>query len=297
MSVFNHQTIQILDLAHPNYPHLLKKISNPPKRLFIRAGFSINDARFCRAFSQPLAVVGSRHTTSYGELAVESIVKDFSNTCLTIVSGFMYGIDSKAHLAALDNGVCTVAVMPCGVNVIHPSNQKDLYMRILKSGGIVVSEYEPDEPPKTWTFPARNRIVAGISLGTLVIEAAENSGTLITANYSKKFNRPVFAVPGSIFSSNSLGIIGLLRSGAYCVESGEYILNKLGISREVFGSTAQDIAGPLFSVIWQSLKINAQSLDELSAGLKLSLEDTTVSVSELCLNGLVKERGGKYYVV
>ncbi len=175
-------------------------------------------------FENCLAVVGSRKLTSYGEEVIERIVSQLTMNGITIVSGFMYGGDAAAHQAAIRVGGRTIAVMPCGIDLIHPAYQQELYQDILKNNGLIISEYEGKMKPVLWTYPQRNRIIAGLSKAVLVIEAGEKSGSLITANYAKKFKRKIFAVPGPITGSLSRGTNLLIKQGAKMVLEAKDIL-------------------------------------------------------------------------
>ncbi len=198
------------------YPSLLAKTKNPPRRLRYRGAFDEN------IFQSTLAVVGSRKATGYGRVVTEKLVQELAKEGTTIVSGFMYGIDALAHRAALSVGGRTIAVMPCGVDVIHPEYQKSLFYEIEKKG-LILSEFEDDFPPDKWTYPKRNRIVVGLSVATLVIEAAERSGSLISASFAKDYGRAVFAVPGEITSGVSRGTNKLIKKGAKIVTCAEDI--------------------------------------------------------------------------
>jgi len=175
-------------------------------------------------FENCLAVVGSRKLTSYGKQVMERLVGEIALAGITIVSGFMYGGDAIAHEAVVKAGGRTIAVMPCGINKIHPEYQEDLYNEILENNGLIISEYEGDIGPALWTYPQRNRIVAGLSKALLVVEAGEKSGCLITANCAKKFDRKIFAVPGPITSSVSKGSNVLIKEGAEMVLSAKDVL-------------------------------------------------------------------------
>lgn len=230
----------------PEYPELLKKIGKEaPKQLYFKSSYSEISSRFSpegalraqkfqnthskipdapNIFEDCLAVVGSRRLTSYGKRAIEKIVGEIAISGVTIVSGFMYGGDAAAHGAAVRVGGRTIAVMPCGIERIHPEDQKQLYDEILGNNGLIISEYEGDMQPALWTYPRRNRIVAGLAKAVLVIEAGEESGSLITANYARKFKRKIFALPGPITSSVSAGTNQLIKRGAEMVLSAEDIL-------------------------------------------------------------------------
>jgi len=195
-----------VDLNSPEYPALLQKIEDPPKKLFYKGDYD-NEI-----FERCVAVVGSRKMTRYGRDVTEEIVEVLVSAGITVVSGFMYGVDAASHVAALRNHGRTIAVMPCGIDVIHPAYQGDLYEEILEKGGLVVSEYESTTPPAVWTYPRRNRIIAGLSDITIIVEAGKESGSLITAGLAKEYGRKVFAVPGSIFSDVSFGTNKLINN-------------------------------------------------------------------------------------
>jgi len=217
--------MNIVTIQDERYPKLLKEIGKDiPKQLYYKGVWDSG------IFENCLAVVGSRRLTSYGQRVTEQLVTEVAAAGITIVSGFMYGGDEAAHRAAVKAGGRTIAVMPCGIELIHPEYQQDLYVEILDNKGLVLSEYEGKFLPTNWTYPRRNRIVAGLSKAVLVVEAGLKSGTLITTNFAKKFGRKVFAVPGPITSEVSRGTSKLLREGASLVTSSKDILNYYNIS-------------------------------------------------------------------
>jgi len=218
----NWGTIEIADKKYPEaLKDALKKIQPclGPKKLYYKGSWD-NEI-----FDNCLAVVGSRHLTRYGRQATEQIVTECAATGITIVSGFMYGGDEAAHSASVKAGGRTIAVMPCGINLIHPPHQKELYQKILDTGGLIISEYETGFKPTNYSFVQRDRIVAGLSKAVLVTEAALNSGSLITANYAKKYNRKIFALPGQITSEVSKGTLKLIKEGAEVVTDANDILS------------------------------------------------------------------------
>src|SRR3989338_2878201 len=209
---------RVIHKEDASYPALLREIPDAPARLYYKGTWTEE------LFTDCLAVVGSRHMTSYGRRATEQIVGEVASAGVTIVSGFMYGVDATAHKAAVDAGGKTIAVMPCGIERIHPEYQKDLYEKIIETGGIILSEWDGDSMPQLWTYPKRNRIVAGLAKATLVVEAGLESGSLITADLAKKFGRKLFAVPGPITSEVSKGTGKLMQEGASLVQSANDIL-------------------------------------------------------------------------
>jgi DNA processing protein len=204
------------------YPTLLKSIPDPPKRLYWRGSLSEDIFKNC------LSVVGSRKMSPYGERVIESFFLDISLE-ITVVSGFMYGVDTKVHKEALKRGLKTIAVLPCGLDYLYPKESTDLYKCIEGSEGLIISEYEGSTGPQTWTYLRRNRIVAGLSKALLVIEAAEKSGSLHTAELAGSYYREVLAVPGNIFSEVSKGCLQIIKKNARPVTSGYEINEIMGI--------------------------------------------------------------------
>ena len=223
-----------IDILEPkDFPLQLLEIPEPPKKLYIKGALPPVNALY-------LAVVGSRKYTSYGKEACEKIIYDLGRSnvkgqmSIVIVSGLALGIDAIAHRAALDAGLTTVAFPGSGLqdSVLYPAANFNLGQKIIESGGALISEFEPDFKATPYSFPQRNRLMAGISRGVLIVEAEEKSGTLITARLATEYNRDVFVVPGSIFSPQSKGIQQLLKLGATPVSSGIDILEHWGIAQE-----------------------------------------------------------------
>jgi DNA processing protein len=213
------KTITILD---ENYPILLKEIYQPPWVLFAKGNLSLLG-------KQPkLAVVGSRDATQYGRNAIRVMFPPLVDKGLVIVSGLANGIDTLAHEYAIKNGGSTIAVIAGGFNHVYPKENVELAREMMRTQ-LVVSEYPPDTKPARWQFPARNRIISGMSNGTFIIEAKRKSGSLITANYAVNEGREVFSLPGSVFNPNSTGTNDLIQQGAKLVMSSEDILSELGL--------------------------------------------------------------------
>jgi len=217
----------VIELQDKKYPKLLKKIVDPPKKLYYKGEW--DEA----LFKNCLAVVGSRHLTSYGRRMTELLVSEIAAAGVTIVSGFMYGGDEAAHRVTLSVGGRTIAVMPGGIDVIHPEYQADLYRQILENQGLIISEFVGKLLPVNWMYAKRNRIVAGLSKAVLIIEAALNSGTLITAGYAKKFGRKIFAVPGPLTSEVSKGTVQLIKEGAVVVTEAQDVLRYFSLCQPV----------------------------------------------------------------
>jgi DNA processing protein len=217
--------IDILSLQDERYPKQLRMIPDPPPILYVKGTLLPSDA-----FS--IAVIGTRRATKYGERQTERLTSALVQNGFTIISGLALGIDGMAHRAALSSGGRTVAVLGSGLHQIYPSEHKPLAQRIIDSGGCVMSEYPPSHPSAKWTFPQRNRIVSGLSLGVLVVEAPLRSGAMISARLAGEQGRAIFAVPGSIESPTSSGCNRLIRDGAYLTESADDILSVLGPMRQ-----------------------------------------------------------------
>ncbi len=208
-------------LGKEEYPKSLLEIDSPPKQLFHRGEWSDGLLSNC------LAVVGSRKMSEYGRWVVHKLIGKLVSEGMVIVSGFMYGVDSEAHWECIRTGGRTIAVLGNGLDVLYPTSNGRLYSEILDKGGLVVSEYEKDFGPKKWTFPERNRIVAGLSRAVLVIEGGERSGTLITARLAAEQGKTVMVVPNPIDSPVSSGANLLIREGAVPVRGIEDIMEEL----------------------------------------------------------------------
>lgn len=211
--------IQKTTRKNPSYPHLLNEIASPPKELYYLGNLP---------GSEPcVAIVGSRKSTPYGKAVTEQLAGDLASCGVTIISGLALGIDATAHRAAIAAGGKTVAVMASGLNQIYPSSNRNLARDILKTGGGLISEYPTGMPPLKHNFPARNRIVTGLSLAVIITEAAQSSGALITANFALEQDRLVMAVPGNITQATSAGANNLIKAGAIAVTEARDVLSAL----------------------------------------------------------------------
>src|SRR3990167_8695121 len=213
----------IKKLGPNKFPKLLSEINDPPDELFLIGEIPSDDHVF-------LAVVGSRKFTSYGKQAAEQIIAGLKGFPIIIVSGLAIGIDSIAHNAALNAGLTTIAIPGSGLNddVLYPASNRALAKKIVERGGALISPFKPDFKATEWSFPARNRIMAGMSQAVLLIEAEEKSGTGITARLALDYNRDVYAVPGSIFSPTSRGTNALIAGGATPITQSADLLTALG---------------------------------------------------------------------
>ncbi len=274
----------------PRYPLLLKQIYDPPGELHVRGKLPPSDAL-------ALAVVGSRKPTPYGDQVVRDLVEPIARQGIVIVSGLAYGIDALAHEASCRVGGVTVAVLGSGVDPksIFPSGNRALAERIIAAGGAVISEFPDGTPPLKHHFPIRNRVIAGISKGTLVIEAAAKSGSLITARSALENGRDVFAVPGTIHSQMSEGPNNLIKMGARVVTSPEDILSVFGQEvREP--ATIHEPGSPSEATVLAILTRKPLHIDDIirASGLDPSQTSSTLTLMEM--KGSARHVGGMYYV-
>ena len=212
--------IDIIDRACPHYPELLSKIYDPPSLLFCKGAFAPED-------QMSIAIVGTRHSSNYGDRMAAKLARSLSMAGLTIVSGMARGVDAAAHKAALECGGRTIAVLGGGLLKIYPPEHKTLFQEIAACGA-VVSESLPNQAPRSGSFPRRNRIVTGLCLGVIVVEAGDRSGALISARLAMEQGREVFAVPGRIDSPMARGCHRLIRDGATLIESADDVFEQLG---------------------------------------------------------------------
>lgn len=279
--------IRILTIKDKNYPKLLKEIGDPPFLLYVKGEIKKEDN-----FS--MAVVGSRRPTNYGREVTESLTQALVLQGFTIVSGMARGIDSIAHKTALEAGGRTIAVLGSGVDVIYPPENKKLYEEIAQNSA-VISEFPPGTQPTPYNFPQRNRIIAGLSLGVLVTEAAEKSGALITAGFAGEFGREVFAVPGPIYSKLSAGTSALIKDGAKLVYKVQDILEELGLEQKALEDLSDAKVGPdtgEMKMILELLQNEPKHVDEIIKETKLSAAQVSSFLSMMEISGFVKSMGG-----
>ncbi len=282
---------------HEKFPKLLREISDPPEKLFIRGNIDpLQDPHI-----KILCVVGSRKYSNYGKEVVEKLIAGLRGYNICIVSGLALGIDSIAHRAALEAGLYTIAFPGSGLNedILYPALHKRLAEEIVESGGALLSEFEMGQIAAPWTFPKRNRLMAGISHATLVIEAELKSGTLITSKYATDYNRDVGAVPGNIFSPLSTGPHMLIRLGATPITCVDDLLELLGFARREGQSKLPLVDDPRFSLLSESdkkvvsfLQRGSVSRDALGRELEMDTRILNTILTSLELDGWVKEVEG-----
>jgi DNA processing protein len=276
--------VQVLSPA--DFPALLRQIPSAPKQLYVRGELPSFDMKW-------LAVVGSRACTSYGEQALKHLINGLYGYPVVIVSGLAYGIDALAHRAALDAGLPTVAVPGSGLDwdVLYPRAHIGLAREILSAGGALVSEFKPDMRATDYTFPQRNRIMAGLCRATLVIEAKEKSGSLITAKLTTDFNRELLVVPGSIFSAESRGVHQFLKLGATPITCADDLLQALDLTpraqRTIMRADVSDAERKIFEAL-----ASPMSRDELLDTLNLPISEANILLSMMEIKGLIIEELG-----
>jgi DNA processing protein len=290
--------IKTICLEDKDYPKLLKKIKDPPKILYYRGKLlSAGEPKLIPGLAEEryFAVVGTRRFSSYGKDIASEIADSLSEAGLTIVSGLAPGIDTFSHRAAVNKGRRTIAVLGTGIDKesIYPKSNLKLAERIIETGGCLISEYPPGTQGAKWTFPQRNRIISGLSLGVLVVEAKQKSGALITADYAFSQNRKVFAVPGSIYSLNSKGCHYLIKKGAKLVENANDILKELnlGLLKPIFNRTETG-ENKEENLILEALKEEALYIDRIIEKTNLPAAKTAATLSVLELKGKIRNLGG-----
>lgn len=286
--------IKQLKISNKAYPQILKEISDPPKFLYYRGNLT--------ALNYPLAlaVVGTRRCSEYGRQAVRTIVKDLAQAGLTIISGMARGIDTEAHRSALEHRTPTIAILGSGIDdkSIYPQQNLKLAHAIIEAGGLIMSEYEEGRPGLPHQFPERNRIVAGLSQGTLVVEAPMKSGSRITARLALEYNRDVFVVPGSIFSRLHEGSHWILQQGAKCVTNGKEILEEYEIALEKQHNAPAELTKNeqgIFELIEGSPE--AVHIDKIIQETKLGAIELSQILTSLMMRGIIREGEPNAYLI
>jgi len=287
MKNWNKYPIKIIEKK--DFPIQLKEIKKCPEKLFYRGNWNNN------IFNKSLAVVGSRRMSRYGREIVAKFVPEFVANGITVISGFMYGVDTESHNKALEFGGKTVAVLGGGLDILVPAENGNLYSEILEKDGLVISEYVYDFKPTVWSFPQRNRIVSGLSsMGILIIEAGMKSGSLVTARIGREQGKMIYAVPGQITSSTADGTNYLIKNNfAKMILSASDITDNKIIN---FQDALFESTDPLEDSIIQILKVEALSIDELCKELKTNIVELNTKISIMSLNNLLIEENGKVYL-
>ena len=283
-------TIRRLRRGDAAYPPLLRSIPDPPPTVWLRG-----DADAGVLHGPAVAIVGARSCSSYGRAVARLLGRELAGAGIVVVSGLARGIDGEAHRGALEAGGCTVAVLGCGVDRDYPAAHRELASRIVATGGLIVSEYEAGVEPAPWRFPARNRIIAGLCAATVVVEARERSGALITADFALEDGREVMAVPGEITAALSAGTNALLRLGATPVTGTADVLESLGI--EAPAPPARDLAGGASRTVLEALADGPGTADEVVRSTGLGAGEVAAALVELELVGAVATDAGVYRAI
>jgi len=272
--------------AH-DYPELLRELHDPPPGLFLRGA---GGAEFLRR--PAVAIVGARACSSYGAQVARLLGRELAAAGLVVLSGLARGVDGEAHRGALDAGGLTIAILGCGIDRDYPAAHAQLAQRICERG-LVASEYAPGVEPAPWRFPARNRIVAGLASATVIVEARERSGALITADFALETGREVFAVPGEITSSLSAGTNALLRLGATPLTSSGDVLEALGVTPSEAEASPLDLSEAAIAVL-AVLATEPAGADQLIRTTGLGAPGVARALAELELAGAVAEADGLF---
>ena len=279
--------IKEITIDNQDYPYLLKRIKEPPGRIYVREKIPKGDF---------LAIVGTRQCSTYGKQATINITKDLIRAGLGIISGMARGIDTIAHQACLEAGGKTIAVLatPIDDESIYPRENLKLSHEIIRQGGCLLSESPTGASTDRWSFPRRNRLISGLSIGVLVIEAKTKSGAIITAQWAQKQNKKLFAIPGSIYSSNSWGPNHLIKKGAKLVQSAKDILEELGITpiqrqEKIINNSDEGI------LILKILKSGPLHIEDIIKQAGLSPQKVCSTLSLMEIEGQVRNLGRNIY--
>jgi len=283
--------IKFVTFDDKKYPYMLSQIYNPPVVLYYKGDlFSCN-------LERTVAFVGSRRASTNGRDSVKSVIKDFANTDICIVSGLAEGIDSVAHRSAIENNLKTIGVIASGFDYKYPSSNKDLYEKLTNGYGAIVTEYFPTFEPIKFRFPQRNRIVTGLSYGTVVGEAAIKSGALISANLTLEQGRELMCIPGAINNKNTEGVYKLLKNGATMVTSGNDVLNALNwVVNENKNNPKNNNSTPAeYIPLLNIIDIEPRGFDEIQAETGMETEELLKTLTLMEIEGFIEQTDGDRY--
>lgn len=283
-------SVQNLAEDDNNYPLVFGDLRNPPKEIFVRGNLDSLNLDKC------IAIVGTRKITSYGEKVLDSFIPELVQSGICVVSGFMYGVDTYVHRLVVENKGKTIAVLGNGINHIYPPENDKLYKKIIQNGGVLISEYEPDEKPKPWMYAKRNRLIAALgTMGTIVVEADIKSGSLITANRAIELERPLYAVPGQITSKVSRGTNELIAEGkAKLLSDISQILNTK--SEIINNAEILNFDNDTQHNIYELLENDELSVDQIAAKLNKNAQEISTELMTMNFEGVVKEDRGLFSV-
>ena len=282
--------ISVLIQQDENYPKRLKELDQPPPLIYTQGEIIPDD-------EWSVAIVGTRRVTAYGRQVAEDIAGSLARNGLTIISGLARGVDSIAHQAALNAGGRTIAVLGSGLDRIYPPENRRLAEQI-KASGVLISEYSPSTPPEASNFPQRNRLISGLSLAVIVVEAGIKSGALITANFAADQGREVFAVPGNITSPGSMGTNRLISNGAHPMLGADQVLEilELGLVAEHRSARVALPSDALEAQLFETLGGEPLHIDEITNRTEIPVEKVTATLALMELKGMVRQVGGMQYI-
>ena len=284
------KNIELIKNTDKEFPQNLLNIEKSPKELYIMGNKKLLNKK-------SLAIVGTRNCTPYGAECAEKFATDISKKDICIISGMALGIDTFAHNGALKGKGNTIAVLGCGFDYIYPEENKDLFNKIVENGGLVVSEYPPKTKAVLSKFPYRNRIISGLSMGTLVVEAMRNrSGSLVTARYAKEQNKKIFSIPGNINLKTSGGTNDLIKEGAKLVTCANDILTEFKIIVENTPEKNEKSVEPEFLEIYNQITYMPININVIAKKCKLDIANVSQKLLLMELRGYVKSIPGNEYV-
>lgn len=284
------QEINILTWEDEAYPARLREIHRSPPVLYLRGEIKRED-------EWAVAIVGTRHFTSYGRQVTERVAGTLARNGVTIISGLARGIDGIAHRAALEAGGRTLAVLGNGVDVVYPPEHRGLAQEMMAQGALI-SDYSPGTPPDGSNFPPRNRIISGLAKAVLVIEAGQRSGAIITANYAVEQGREVFAAPGNIFAPKSKGCNQLIKKGAHPLLDAQDVLELLDMTQIAEQKMARKVlpSNPTEATLFKALGLEPVHVDDISAQIDMPVEEVTSTLALMELKGMVRKVSGMQYM-
>ena len=280
---------EMIDIKSVEYPARLRNIPDPPKQLYCSGNTELLSAR-------SIGVVGARKNTVYGKNVALMIGRRLAESGIAVTSGLAMGIDGFSHEGALEADGKVIGVLGGGIDVMGPQRNRDLMMRGLEKGGLVVSEYPPMYPANNWTFPARNRIISGLSEALVVVEAGLNSGSLITAKHASEQGRTVYAVPGNINSHVSIGCNLLIRDGAVPLIIIDDLIRDIGAEPKAASSADIRLDSDEMKIFEVVRSMSGATIDEISAGTGFNTQLVNSLITVMEIKGLIESYAGRIYL-
>lgn len=285
----NTENIDYITYNNPKYPALLKNIPDFPLMLYYKGSFKeIN-------FNRTVAFVGSRKASINAKETLGTIISEFKGLDIVVVSGLAEGIDAKSHAAAIENNIKTIGVIGSGFKFKYPLSNKNLYEKMETGAGLIFSEYPYEMPPLAYQFPQRNRIVTGLSYGTVVAEARMKSGAMISARLTLENGRELMCIPGLISNPNTEGIYYLLKNGASMVTNANDILEALNWDITIENRPKTTLNG-IQKKIYDEIALGGKNIEDLAYALDINMDDLMVNLTSMELNALIKQAGGNYFI-